>query len=97
MNLLVGSGKHVVDDVHELHNPFVQMEILQALKQVGVLTTIGANHRDLLRLCLCREDGYFKLEGLQGHRLKGVQDKSMYPLPTSFHAFCWGVGGGGYV
>ena len=77
-NILVGSGEHVVDDVHELHYPLIQVEVLQALEQVGVFTTIGANHGDLLGLGLGREDGYFKLEGLQGHRLWGVQPYIVY-------------------
>ena len=49
------------------------MKVLQALKQVSVLATIGANHGDLLRLGLGWEDGHFKLERLQGHRLQGEQ------------------------
>ena len=73
MNLLVGSGKHVIDDIHELHDPLVQMEVLQTLEQVGVFTTIRANHGDLLRFGLGRKDSYFKLERFQCHRLQGVQ------------------------
>ena len=77
-NLLVGSGEHVVDDVHELHDPLVKMKVLQALEQIGVLPTIWANHGDLLRLGLGWEDGYFKLEWLQGHRLQGEQMRAIY-------------------
>ena len=48
------------------------MKVLQALEQVGVLPTIGAHHGDLLRLGLGWEDGHFKLERLQGHRLQDI-------------------------
>lgn len=59
---LVSLGKHVVDDGHELHDPLVEMEVLQTFEQVGVLSSVRANHRDLLRLCLGGQDGHLQLE-----------------------------------
>ena len=34
--LLAGADKHVVDDGEELHDSFVQVQVLQALEQVRV-------------------------------------------------------------
>ena len=67
---LVSFSEHVVDDGHELHDPLIQMEILQTLEEVGVFTTIRANHRDFLRLSFRRQNGHFQLERLQSHWLK---------------------------
>ena len=62
MCILVGPGKHVVDDVHELHDPLVQVEVLEAFEQVGVLAAIGTNHGYLLWLGLGRKYCYLELE-----------------------------------
>ena len=59
---LVSPGKHVVNDIHELHDPLIKMKVLQALEQIDVLTTISPNHGDLLWLGLGWQDSYFKLE-----------------------------------
>ena len=38
------SHKHVVDDGHELHDPLIQVEVLQAFEEVRVLPPIRAHH-----------------------------------------------------
>ena len=48
MSILVSSGKHVIYDVHELHDPLIKVEILEALEEVCVLAAIRSYHGDLL-------------------------------------------------
>ena len=56
--------KHVVDDGHELHDSLIQMEVLKAFEEVGVLAAVRPNHGDLFGFCFGWEDSYLKLEGL---------------------------------
>ena len=39
-HLLVCPCKHVVDDGHELHDSLIQMEVLKAFEEVGVLAAV---------------------------------------------------------
>ena len=66
-------GKHVVNDGHELHNPLIKVEVLQALEEVGVLPAIRAHHGNLLWLGLGGKDRHFQTERLQQYRLKEKQ------------------------
>ena len=44
----MGPCEHVVDDGHELHDPLIQVEVLQTLEEVGVFASITPDHGDLL-------------------------------------------------
>ena len=68
--ILVCPGKHVVNNGHELHNPLVEVQVLQALEEVSVLAAIGAHHGNLLRLGLGGKHRHFQTERLQQHGLK---------------------------
>jgi len=63
----VCSDKHVVDNTHELHDSLVQVEVLQALEEVGVAATVRAHHRYLLRLGLGGEDVDVEVKTLKRH------------------------------
>ncbi len=62
MNILVSSCEHVVNNVHELHDPLIKMKILQTLEKVRVLSSIRADHRDLFRFGLGRQDSYLEVK-----------------------------------
>jgi len=64
--LLVSSSKHVVDNVEKLHNPLIQVQILQALEQIRVSFPIRPFEDQFLGFGLCGED----LNDIQ-HRLDG--------------------------
>jgi len=64
--LLVSSSKHVVDNVEKLHNPLIQVQILQALEQIRVSFPIRPLEDQFLGFGLCGQD----LNDIQ-HRLDG--------------------------
>ena len=66
-SLPVVLAEHVADDGHELHHPLVQVQVLQTLEQVSVLTSVTADHGDLLGLGLGGQDQRLR-EGGAGER-----------------------------
>lgn len=54
--------KHVIDDGHKLHNPFVQVQILQSLEEIGVFTSVRTDHGDFLGFCLGGQDSHFQMK-----------------------------------
>ena len=63
-SILVCPGKHVVNNGHELHNPLIKVQVLQALEEVSVLATVGAHHGNLLWLGLGGKYEHFQTERL---------------------------------
>ena len=55
LHVLVGPAEHVVDDGQELHDPLVQVQVLQALEEIRVLAAVTADHGYLLGLGLSGE------------------------------------------
>ena len=59
------SHKHVVDDGHELHDPLIQVEVLQSFEEVRVLSPVRAHHGYLLGFGLGGEHHHVQIEALQ--------------------------------
>ena len=63
-------GEHVVDDEEELHDSFIEVQVFQALEEVGVLAPVRTQQHQLLRLRLRRQNLYDILHRLDRDDLK---------------------------
>ena len=67
------AGLHqCVGNVQKLHYPLVQVQVLQTLEQVGVLTPVASVHPDSLGLGFGGKDGQSVVKS--GHRCPGLSN-----------------------
>lgn len=64
--LFGGAVEHLVDEGKQLHDPFVQPQVLLALEQVVVVLAVGAHHHELLGPLLGADDHDLVLEVIDG-------------------------------